>query len=186
MRGQKPRAPERTNRSDRLSHGNQPTTVRQQRKQQTNKTNFKTPNPDTSLSLSLYTINTMASSQSDEPAPEEREIDITTSIEPGSDVLWVRTGSEQEMDLPSSPSSSGYAGEGGGSTSATTGSLIEIEHDEEVEQEQMRIQNQIDEISISDSNTSWIPGKRHQDEVYTLIFSLYRSMPMHYYKYMYL
>lgn len=128
----------------------------------------------------------MASSQSDEPAPEEREIDITTSTEPGSDVLWVRTGSEQEMDLPSSPSSSGYAGEGGGSTSATTGSLIEIEHDEEVEQEQMRIQNQIDEISISDSNTSWIPGKRHQDEVYTLIFSLYRSMPMHYYKYMYL
>ncbi|CAL5211265.1 unnamed protein product [Lathyrus oleraceus] len=106
----------------------------------------------------------MASSQSDEPAPEEREIDITTSTEPGSDVLWVRTGSEQEMDLPSSPSSSGYAGEGGGSTSATTGSLIEIEHDEEVEQEQMRIQNQIDEISISDSNTSWIPGKRHQDE----------------------
>lgn len=128
----------------------------------------------------------MASSQPNEPAPEETYIPITTSTEPGSDIAWVRTGSEQDMDLPSSPSSSGYAGEGGGSTSATTGSLIEIEHDDEIEQEQMRIQNQIDEISISDSNTSWIPGKRHQDEVYTLIFSLCRSMPMHYYNYIYL
>ncbi|XP_058757550.1 vacuolar fusion protein MON1 homolog [Vicia villosa] len=106
----------------------------------------------------------MASPQPNEPAPEETDIPITTSTEPGSDIAWVRTGSEQDMDLPSSPSSSGYAGEGGGSTSATTGSLIEIEQDDEIEQEQMRIQNQIDEISISETNTSWIPGKRHQDE----------------------
>lgn len=107
-----------------------------------------------------------SSSQSTEPVTEERDIDIRTSIEPGSNTVWVRTGSEQEMDLPSSPSSSGYAGEGGGSTSATTGSAIEIEHDDEIEEEeeQSRIRNQIDEISITDSNTDWIPGKRHQDE----------------------
>ncbi|KEH30039.1 putative vacuolar fusion protein Mon1 [Medicago truncatula] len=107
-----------------------------------------------------------SSSQSTEPVTEERDIDIRTSTEPGSNTVWVRTGSEQEMDLPSSPSSSGYAGEGGGSTSATTGSAIEIEHDDEIEEEeeQSRIRNQIDEISITDSNTDWIPGKRHQDE----------------------
>ena len=112
-----------------------------------------------------------SSSQSTEPVTEERDIDIRTSIEPGSHTVWVRTGSDQEMDLPSSPSSSGYAGEGGGSTSATTGSAIEIEHDDEIEEEdeeQLRIRNQIDEISITDSNTDWIPGKRHQDEVFTL------------------
>lgn len=109
-----------------------------------------------------------SSSHSTEPVTEERDIDIRTSIEPGSHTAWIRTGSEQEMDLPSSPSSSGYAGEGGGSTSATTGSAIEIEHDDEIEEEdeeeQLRIRNQIDEISITDSNTDWIPGKRHQDE----------------------
>lgn len=107
-----------------------------------------------------------SSSQSTEPVTEERDTDIRTSIEPGSNTVWVRTGSEQEMDLPSSPSSSGYAGEGGGSTSATTGSAIEIEHDDEIEEEeeQSRIRNQIDEISITDSNNDWIPGKRHQDE----------------------
>ncbi|GAU12939.1 hypothetical protein TSUD_97500 [Trifolium subterraneum] len=109
-----------------------------------------------------------SSSQSNKPEQvleEERDIDIRTSTEPGSDnTTWIRTtGSDQDMDLPSSPSSSGYAGEGGGSTSATTGSLIEIEHDE-IEEEQSRIQNQIDEISITDSNSSWIPGKRHQNE----------------------
>lgn len=111
-----------------------------------------------------------SSSQSTEPVTEERDTDIRTSIEPGSNTVWVRTGSEQEMDLPSSPSSSGYAGEGGGSTSATTGSAIEIEHDDEIEEEeeQSRIRNQIDEISITDSNNDWIPGKRHQDEVLTL------------------
>ncbi|CAJ2654425.1 vacuolar fusion protein MON1 homolog [Trifolium pratense] len=112
-----------------------------------------------------------SSSQSNEPEPivvveeKQRDIDITTSTEPGSDITWRRTtGSDQDMDLPSSPSSSGYAGEGGGSTSATTGSLIEIEHDEIEEEQQLRIQNQIDEISITDSNSSWIPGKRHQNE----------------------
>lgn len=89
------------------------------------------------------------------------EVEARASIEPGS---------EHEMDAPSSPSSSGYAGETG-STSATSGSLIEIEQEQEHEEleEQMRIQ--IDEISISDSNSnsSWIPGKRHLDEVYSYI-----------------
>jgi len=59
---------------------------------------------------------------------------------------------------PSSPTSSGYAGERGSST-ATTVSLVE-----EV------LNNEIQEITIQDaqplSHSSWLPGKRHGDEVY--------------------
>ncbi|KAL9296754.1 hypothetical protein ACSQ67_022650 [Phaseolus vulgaris] len=62
-------------------------------------------------------------------------------------------------DAPSSPGSSGYIGEGG-STSATTGSQFEIEH-EEIEEDTTIA---MDRISISDSHTSWIAGKRHFNE----------------------
>lgn len=58
---------------------------------------------------------------------------------------------------PSSPDSSGYAGEGRGSTSATSGSQFEIEQEDD-----MRIE--IDRISISDSHTTRIPDKRHFNE----------------------
>jgi len=67
-------------------------------------------------------------------------------------------------DAPSSPGSSGYIGEGG-STSATTGSQFEIEH-EEIEEDTTIA---MDRISISDSHTSWIAGKRHFNEVCALI-----------------
>ncbi|RDY02905.1 Vacuolar fusion protein MON1-like protein, partial [Mucuna pruriens] len=77
----------------------------------------------------------------------ESEGEIRASIEPASE------------DAPSSPGSSGYAGEGG-STTATSGSQFEIENDEI--EEDARIE--MDRISISDSNTSWVPGKRHFDE----------------------
>lgn len=62
---------------------------------------------------------------------------------------------------PSSPDSSGYAGEGRGSTSATSGSQFEIEQEDD-----MRIE--IDRISISDSHTTRIPDKRHFNEVRAL------------------
>ncbi|KAK7404732.1 hypothetical protein VNO78_05688 [Psophocarpus tetragonolobus] len=79
---------------------------------------------------------------------DEREGEIRASIEPATE------------DAPSSPGSSGYAGEGGDSSSTTSGSHFEIEHEEI--QEDTRIE--IDRISISDSHTGWIPGKRHFDE----------------------
>lgn len=82
--------------------------------------------------------------------------------------VWGRTVSELDIDGPSSPSSSGYAGERG-SSSATSGSLIDdvVEHDE------------IEELSnvvavddgISDSQMSWLPGKRHETEV--CIFTIF-------------
>lgn len=120
----------------------------------------------------------MSSSQPNSDAPPSppsppTEDEATASIEPGSSSAWVRTGSELEIDddAPSSPSSSGYAGEQG-STSATSGSGIEIEHEHEHEQQQEieeedhhHLNRQIDNISISDSHTSWIPGKRNLDEV---------------------
>ncbi|QCD88191.1 Vacuolar fusion protein MON1 [Vigna unguiculata] len=77
----------------------------------------------------------------------ESEGEIRASVEPASE------------DAPSSPGSSGYVGEGG-STSATTGSQFEIEH-EEIEEDTTI---DMDRISISDSHASWIPGKRHFDE----------------------
>lgn len=118
----------------------------------------------------------MSSSQPNSDAPPSppsppTEDEATASIEPGSSSAWVRTGSELEIDddAPSSPSSSGYAGEQG-STSATSGSGIEIEHEHEQQQEieeedHHHLNRQIDNISISDSHTSWIPGKRNLDEV---------------------
>ncbi|KAI4334397.1 hypothetical protein L6164_019095 [Bauhinia variegata] len=75
-------------------------------------------------------------------------------------VVWGRTASELEMDGPSSPSSSGYAGERGSST-ATTGSAI----DEVVEQEIEEVVRNDDTVDgISDSQMSWLPGKRDADE----------------------
>ncbi|TKY67216.1 SAND protein [Spatholobus suberectus] len=73
--------------------------------------------------------------------------------------LTAATEGEIREDAPSSPGSSGYAGEGG-STSTTSGSQFEIEHEEVAKDARI----EIDRISISDSHTSWIPGKRHLDE----------------------
>ncbi|XP_052733738.1 vacuolar fusion protein MON1 homolog isoform X2 [Vigna angularis] len=77
----------------------------------------------------------------------ESDGEIRASVEPASE------------EAPSSPGSSGYVGEGG-STSATTGSQFEIEHEEIEEDTTIHM----DRISISDSHASWIPGKRHFDE----------------------
>ncbi|XP_027929561.1 vacuolar fusion protein MON1 homolog [Vigna unguiculata] len=57
---------------------------------------------------------------------------------------------------PSSPTSSGYAGERGSSTATTVSQVEDILH------------NEIQEITIHDpqplSHSSWLPGKRHSDE----------------------
>ena len=100
---------------------------------------------------------------------EEGEVgpgEVRVSIEPGSDAAVEpsrrRTGSELEPEAaPSSPSSSGYAAERGSSTSDTSGSAIEREIEEE-----MRIEVDDNTLrGISDSQTTWIAGKRHLDEV---------------------
>ena len=78
----------------------------------------------------------------------------------GHAVVWGRNVSDTEMDGPSSPSSSGYAGERG-SSSATSVSARDNIFGHEIEE--MRNDDTVD--VISGSQTSWIPGKRHDDEV---------------------
>ncbi|CAN6556976.1 unnamed protein product [Malus baccata var. baccata] len=74
----------------------------------------------------------------------------------GGGIVWARTNSELEVDGPSSPSSSGYAGERG-SSSASSGAGSGVD-------EILEVRN--DEIAdgFSDSQTPWVPGKRHVDE----------------------
>lgn len=76
-------------------------------------------------------------------------------------IIWGRTVSELEIDGPSSPSSSGYAGERG-SSSATSGSVI----DDVVEQDEIEeVRNDVTVHGFSDSHMTWLPPKRHEDEV---------------------
>lgn len=80
----------------------------------------------------------------------------------GAGVVWGRTNSEIEVDRPASPSSSGYAGERG-SSSASSG---RSEMDGVAEDEIQELRD--DDASIgenSNSVPSWVPGKRHGDEV---------------------
>lgn len=77
-------------------------------------------------------------------------------------VVWMRTNSELEVDRPSSPSSSGYAGERG-SSGASSGGVSGT--DEVVEDEIQEDRN--DAIDgVLDSQASWVPGKRHVNEVF--------------------
>ncbi|KAF7805593.1 vacuolar fusion protein MON1-like protein [Senna tora] len=75
-------------------------------------------------------------------------------------VVWGRTISELEMDGPSSPSSSGYAGERGSSSASSESITDDVVEQHEIEQ--VRNDDTID--GISDSYTPWLPGKRHEDE----------------------
>ncbi|PQQ01738.1 vacuolar fusion protein MON1 homolog [Prunus yedoensis var. nudiflora] len=65
---------------------------------------------------------------------------------------WLRL---PEVDGPSSPSSSGYAGERGSSSASSGGSGID-------EISEVRNEEVVD--GFSDSQASWVPGKRHVDE----------------------
>ncbi|XP_011010049.1 PREDICTED: vacuolar fusion protein MON1 homolog A-like [Populus euphratica] len=68
-------------------------------------------------------------------------------------VVWRRTNSEVEVDVngPSSPSSSGYAGERGSSG---------VSEDDEIQE--VAIDSAFHEVF--DSQAAWLPGKRHVDE----------------------
>ena len=72
---------------------------------------------------------------------------------------------------PSSPSSSGYAGERG-SSSATSASRIDgVSEIDDSDIQVVRNDGSLDGISNSQAS-SWVPGKRHVDEVSHFIFSL--------------
>lgn len=79
----------------------------------------------------------------------------------GTGVVWGRTNSEIEVDRPVSPSSSGYAGERGSSGASSGRSEMDGIADDE-------IQELNDDASVGDNSNSvhsWVPGKRHGDEV---------------------
>lgn len=84
-----------------------------------------------------------------------------SSVLDGAGVVWGRTNSEIEADRPASPSSSGYAGERG-SSSASSG---RSEMDGIVEDEIQELRDDASVGEISNSVPSWVPGKRHGDEV---------------------
>ena len=95
----------------------------------------------------------------------ERDGAVGSNLEARQSVRWRRTNSEVEVEAPSSPSSSGYAGERGSSSgSGSSGGFDMIGggigggDDEEIQE----VSN-VD--SIQDSQASWMPGKRHVDEV---------------------
>ncbi|KAJ6670433.1 SAND PROTEIN-RELATED [Salix viminalis] len=74
-------------------------------------------------------------------------------IGPVRNVVWRRTNSEMEVDVngPSSPSSSGYAGERGSSGVSEDDEIQEVAKDSALH-------------GVFDSQAAWLPGKRHVDE----------------------
>ncbi|GMN24768.1 hypothetical protein TIFTF001_000693 [Ficus carica] len=77
-------------------------------------------------------------------------------------LVWGRTNSELEVEEPSSPSSSGYAGERG-SSGASSGGGSGIDEVGEYEIQELRNVAVVDD-GVSDSEATWLPGKRHLDE----------------------
>lgn len=79
----------------------------------------------------------------------------------GRGVVWRRTNSELEVDGPSSPSSSGYAGERGSTSASSGGSGIDGIGEDEIQE----VENEGSVSGFQDSPATWVPGKRHVDEV---------------------
>ncbi|OIT04342.1 hypothetical protein A4A49_20796 [Nicotiana attenuata] len=97
-------------------------------------------------------------SLSENPGAEELPRSNVVEDFSSSSVMW-RNNSE-EMEAPSSPSSSGYAGERGSSNASSRASGIE----EEVDGEILEIGNSDSFDGVSDSQVQWLPGKRHGSE----------------------
>lgn len=93
----------------------------------------------------------------DEEEEQEQEVDVP---EASSSRVWRNASEVEDVEAPSSPSSSGYAGERG-STSSTSG----IEEINDNGSEIHEVQNDGEFDAVSDSQTPWVPGKRHGDEV---------------------
>ncbi|GKV01216.1 hypothetical protein SLEP1_g13786 [Rubroshorea leprosula] len=100
--------------------------------------------------------------------------EVAGSVEQGGvdsgGVVWERENSEVEMEegLPS-PSSSGYAGERG-SSSATSASRMDEMSDVSGEIQEVRNDGSLG--GVSDFQGSWIPGKRHVDELWKCSWGL--------------
>lgn len=89
------------------------------------------------------------------------EAEVSEGLARGGVVLG-RTISELDVEEPSSPSSSGYAGERGSSgASSGGGSGIDEVGDDEIQEVRS---DAVD--GVLDSGATWAPGKRHLDEVF--------------------
>ncbi|KAH9700623.1 vacuolar fusion protein MON1-like [Citrus sinensis] len=71
---------------------------------------------------------------------------------------------EGEREGPSSPSSSGYAGERGSSSEGTSNSRIGDEDDDGIQEVINDHDGFVDGVGDSSPSASWVPGKRHVDE----------------------
>jgi hypothetical protein len=96
----------------------------------------------------------------------EERIEINFEVEEAREsvqrgVVWRRTNSEVEVDGQSSPSSSGYAGERGSTSASSGGSGIDGIGEDEIQE----VENEGSISGFSDSPATWVPGKRHLDEV---------------------
>ncbi|KAF2284649.1 hypothetical protein GH714_028818 [Hevea brasiliensis] len=93
----------------------------------------------------------------------EERIEVGSEVrgigDSGDGVVWRRTNSELKVDGPSSPSSSGYAGERGSSSVTSASRIGEVSEDEIQE-----AGNDSDVDGNLDSQAAWVPGKRHVDE----------------------
>ncbi|GMP88956.1 hypothetical protein CsSME_00040740 [Camellia sinensis var. sinensis] len=93
------------------------------------------------------------------PEPSSVEFEVVEEVRESSSsgvFAWRRTNSELEVERQESPSSSGYAGERGSSSSTSVSEIEEVGED------------QICEVGKDDSvdgGSDWVPGKRHLDEV---------------------
>ncbi|XP_075634491.1 vacuolar fusion protein MON1 homolog [Castanea sativa] len=93
----------------------------------------------------------------------ERGGAVGSNLEARQSVRWRRTNSEVEVEAPSSPSSSGYAGERGSSSgSGSSGGFEMIGGGIGGDDDEIQEVSNVD--SIQDSQASWMPGKRHVDE----------------------
>ncbi|CAL5352803.1 hypothetical protein CsSME_00040740 [Camellia sinensis var. sinensis] len=92
------------------------------------------------------------------PEPSSVEFEVVEEVRESSSsgvFAWRRTNSELEVERQESPSSSGYAGERGSSSSTSVSEIEEVGED------------QICEVGKDDSvdgGSDWVPGKRHLDE----------------------
>ncbi|KAL9416224.1 hypothetical protein AB3S75_039421 [Citrus x aurantiifolia] len=71
---------------------------------------------------------------------------------------------EGEREGPSSPSSSGYAGERGSSSEGTSNSRIGDEDDDGIQEVINDHDGFVDGVGDSSPSASWVPGKRHVNE----------------------
>ncbi|XP_058197270.1 vacuolar fusion protein MON1 homolog isoform X1 [Rhododendron vialii] len=95
---------------------------------------------------------------------EEEVVGDEEEVREGS-LVWRRVNSEVDVDRPSSPSSSGYAGERGSSSGgASSGSGIEEIGEDRICDEAGNGRGEFFDGASDSQAPPWVPGKRHVDE----------------------